>query len=176
MTDNFIQLKKDNILRLGIKTADGEDTGEHLEFDLEDIELPLKYQELIEQEKKNRVNLKNQMMIIEKRQDVKGKKLLSKNEEDKIKALNDFFRKEAEVLDGFLGKGGVNKLLNGRKLGWTSLQEIDEIVSTQIAPHIKTNMQDIAKKVKEKYKVKEDSNTLTIDDSDKQFTGDKTSE
>ena len=75
-----------------------------------------------------------------------------------------------------IAKGGVEKLLNGRKLGWTSLQEIDEIVSTQIAPHIKTNMQDIAKKVKEKYKVKEDSNTLTIDDSDKQFTGDKTSE
>ena len=160
MKDNFIQLNRDNILRLGIRTADGEDTGEHLEFDLEDIELPLKYQELIEQEKKNRTNLKNQITIIEKRQDVKGKKLMSKNEEDKIRAINDFYKKEKEVLDGFLGEGGVDKLLNGRKLGWTSLQEIDDIISTQIAPHIKVNMQDITKKVKEKYKTSEETEVL----------------
>ena len=30
MTDNFIQLKKSNILRLGIKTDEGKDTGEYL--------------------------------------------------------------------------------------------------------------------------------------------------
>lgn len=160
MKDNFIQLNKDSILRLGIRTADGEDTGEHLEFDLEDIELPLKYQELVEQEKKNRTNLKNQLTIIEKRQDVKGKKLLSKNEEDKLKALNEFYKKEKEVLDGFLGEGGVDKLLNGRKLGWTSLQEIDEIIGNQIAPHIKINMEDITKKVKEKYKTAEETEVL----------------
>ena len=46
MTDNVIKLNKDNRLRLNIITADGKDTGEVLEFDLEDIELPLKYQEL----------------------------------------------------------------------------------------------------------------------------------
>lgn len=157
MTDNFIQLKKDNVLRLGIKTADGEDTGEVLEFDLEDIELPLKYQDLLEQEKKNRQNLKNNLLIIERRQDVKGKKLMSKNEEDKIKAINEFYKKEEEVLNGFLGERGVEKLLGGRKLGWTSLDEIDEIISTQIAPHLKTNMESISDKIKKKYsKVKEE--------------------
>ena len=57
MTDNFIQLKKDNVLRLGIKDINGNDTGEFLEFDLEDIELPLKYQELIERDKKNKEQL-----------------------------------------------------------------------------------------------------------------------
>ena len=77
MDNNFIQLNRDNILRLGIRTVDGEDTGNYLEFDLEDIELPLKYQELIEEDKKNRQHLKNQMTIIDKRQDVKGKKLMS---------------------------------------------------------------------------------------------------
>ncbi len=160
MKDNFIQLNKDNILRLGIRTADGEDTGKYLEFDLEDIELPLKYQELVEQDKKNRTNLKNQITIIERRQDVKGKKLMSKNEEDKIRAINEFYKKEKEVFDIFLGEGGVDKLLNGRKLGWTSLQEIDEIIEKQIAPHIEANMQDIAKKVKEKYKTSEETEVL----------------
>ena len=152
MTDNFIQLKKDNVLRLGIKTDKGEDTGEVLEFDLEDIELPLRYQELLIQDKKNKEWLKNQFLIIEKKQDIKGKKLLSKNEEEKIKALNIFFNKEIEVYNMFLGENGVQKLLNGRKIGWNTLKEIDEIIEKQIAPKLDLTMKSITEKVKEKYK------------------------
>ena len=151
MTDNVIKLNKDNVLRLGIQTADGKDTREFLEFDLEDIELPLKYQELVEKDKKNKEYLRNEMVIIDKREDVKGKKLLSKNEEDKIKAIKEFFRKEIEVYNMFLGENGVQKLLNGRKIGWTTLQEIDEIIEKQIAPHLDVSMDKITQKVKEKY-------------------------
>ena len=151
MKDNYIQLNKDSVLRLGIKTANGEDTGEVLEFDLEDIELPLRYQELLEKDKKNKEHLRNEMVIIDKREDVKGKKLLSKNEEDKIKAINEFFRKEIEIYNMFLGENGVQKLLNGRKIGWTTLEEIDEIIEKQIAPHIDISMEKITQKVKEKY-------------------------
>ena len=134
--ENFIQLNKDNILRLEIVDSNGVPTGEHLEFDLEDIELPLTYQEMIEEDKKNKEWLKDRMLIIDKRQDVKGKKLMSKNEEDKIKALNEFYKKEVEILDTFLGKDGCKKLLNGRKVGWTTLDEIDEIIGKHIAPHL----------------------------------------
>lgn len=148
---DVIQLKKDSILRLGIRTFDGKETGEHLEFDLEDIELPLKYQELVEKDKKNKEWLRNQFLIIEKRQDVKGKKIMSKNEEDKIKTLNDFFKKEIEIYNMFLGENGVEKLLNGRKLGWTSLSEIDEIIEKQITPHLDLTMNSITEKVKQKY-------------------------
>ena len=151
MTDNVIKLNKDNILRLKIETNDGKDTGEVLEFDLEDIELPLKYQELLEKDKRNKENIRNQMIIIEKRQDVKGKKLLSKNEEDKIKAVNEFFNKEVEIYNMFLGENGVQKLLNGKKLGWTTLQEIDEIIEKQILPYFDLSIENITKKVKEKY-------------------------
>ena len=151
MTDNFIQLEKDEVLRLGIKTNDGKDTGEFLEFDLEDIELPLKYQELIEKDKKNKEWLRNQFLIIEKRQDVKGKQLLSKNEEDKIKAINDFLKKETEIYNIFLGENGVQKLLNGDKLKWSSLKTIDEIITKQIMPRLNINMNKITDKIKEKY-------------------------
>jgi len=151
MTDNIIKLNKSDVLTLKIQTEDGKDTGEVLEFDLEDIELPLRFQELIEKDKKNKEYLRNQMLIIDKRQDVKGKKLLSKNEEDKIKALNDFFIKEIEVYNMFLGPRGVEKLLNGRKFTWTTLQEIDEIIETQISPKLDISMQSITDKVKEKY-------------------------
>lgn len=151
MTDNFIQLSKGNVLTLKIKTVEGKETGEVLEFDLEDIELPLRYQELLEKDKKNKENLRNQFLIIDKRQDVKGKKLFSKNEEDKIKALNEFFKKEAEIYNMFLGERGVEKLLNGRKLGWTTLDEIDKIIKEQIEPHLNLTMDSITNKIKEKY-------------------------
>ena len=151
MTDNIIKLSTSDVLRLKIETSDGVDTGEELVFDLEDIELPLRYQDLLEKDKKNKEWLKNQLFMIDKREDVKGKKLLSKNEEDKIKALNDFFNKEIEVYDMFLGEGGVRKLLNGRKIGWTTLDEIDTIIEKQITPHLQINMDKITDKVKEKY-------------------------
>lgn len=151
MTEYAIKLNKKETLKLNIFDSEGNDTGEYLEFDLEDIELPLRYQELIEKDKKNKENLRNQLLIIEKRQDVKGKKLLSKNEEDKIRALNNFFIKEVEVYNMFLGPRGVEKLLNGRKFTWTTLQEIDEIIEKQISPHLNVNIQKITDKVKEKY-------------------------
>ena len=151
MTDNIIKLDKDNILRLEIKTSEGETTGEYLEFDLEDISLPLRYQELVEKDKKNREYLRNQLTLINKRQDVKGKKLLTKNEEDTLRALNEFFNKEKEVYNMFLGDRGVEKLLNGRRLGWTSLQMIDDIITQQIQPKLNIKMEDIEKKIKEKY-------------------------
>lgn len=160
MTDNTIKLNKSNVLKLNIVTDKGEDTGEYLEFDLEDIELLLRYQDLIEKDKKNKEHLRNEFLIIEKRQDVKGKKLLSKNEEDKLKALNDFFNKEKEVYNMFLGERGVEKLLNGRKLGWTSLKDIDEIIEKQIAPYLDINMKSITEKVKEKYKIDTKSDVL----------------
>ena len=146
------------MLRLAIETSEGEPTGNYLEFDLEDIELPLIYQDMLDEDKKNKEWLKDRITIIEKRQDVKGKKLMSKNEEDKIKALNEFYKKEVEILDKFLGKGGVEKLLNGRKLGWTTLDEIDELISKQVAPYLDLSMDSIKDKIKDRYKIAIDRN------------------
>lgn len=162
MTDNFIKLSESNTLKIAIKTSDGIDTGEYLEFDLEDIELPLRYQELLEKDKKNKANLRNQLLIIDKRQDVKGKKLLSKNQEDKIKIINEFFALEVEVYNMFLGENGVQKLLNGRKMGWTTLQEIDDIISTQISPLLDENVKIINEKIKNKYGVSENKEEVEV--------------
>ena len=59
--------------------------------------------------------------------------------------------KEIQVYNMFLGPRGVEKLLNGRKFTWTTLQEIDEIIEKQIAPHLDLSMKNITDKVKEKY-------------------------
>ena len=155
-----IGLKNENILKLEIVDEKGNSTGEFLEFDLEDIELPFKYQEIIERLKKSRQNLKNQFTIIEKKQDHKGKKLMSSNEEEKIKALNNFYNEQVEIYNIFLGENGVQKLLNGRKLRWTTLTEIDELIEKQIAPQLNVTMDDITKKIKSKYSNKKEDNIL----------------
>ena len=164
MMDNVIKLNENkDLLRLKITTNEGKETGEYLEFDLEDIELPLRYQELIEKDKKNKEYLRNQMVIIEKRQDVKGKKLYSKNEEDKIRAVQDFFMKEIQVYNMFLGPRGIEKLLNGRKFTWTFLQEVDEIIEKQIAPYLDLNMEKITDKVKNIYSQSVNNNKEEIE-------------
>lgn len=163
MTDNTVQkigLKNENLLKLEIVDEMGNSTGEFLEFDLEDIELPFKYQEIIERLKKSRQNLKNQFAIIEKKQDHKGKKLLSFNEEAKLKALTKFYKEQEEIYNIFLGKDGVKKLLNGRNLRWTTLSEIDELIEKQIAPQLNFTMDDITKKIKSKYSNKKEDNVL----------------
>ena len=163
MTDNTVQkigLKNENILKLEIVDEKGNSTGEFLEFDLEDIELPFKYQEIIERLKKSRIKIKNQFSIIDKKEDHKGKKLLSSNEEAKLRALNDFYKEQAEIYNIFLGENGVEKLLHGRKMRWTTLMEIDEIIEKQIAPKLNVTMEDITKKIKSKYSNKEEDNVL----------------
>lgn len=160
MEQKQIRLKDDDTLKLEIVDSNGVSTGEFLEFQLEDIELPFKYQEIIERLKKSRQNLKNQFTIIEKKQDHKGKKLMSSNEEEKLKALNNFYKEQVEIYNIFLGENGVQKLLNGRKLRWTTLTEIDELIEKQIAPQLNVTMDDITKKIKSKYSNKKEDNIL----------------
>ena len=156
-----IKLEKDNILRLAIETSDGKTTGEYLEFDMEDIELFDRYQKMIDEDKKNKQQLKNKLVIIEKQQDFTRKdKIMSNNSYQKYEALKQFFNREVEIYNMFLGKNGVQKLLNGRAVTWTSLSMIDKIIEEQIIPYIDVDMQTIADKVKEKYSKKDNTELL----------------
>ena len=154
--NNIIQLKESkDVLRLKIKDEKGNDTGNFLEFNLGDLDYLLVLQDMMEADKKNREYLKNQYTIIDKKEDHKGKKLFSSNEEAKIKATNEFYKKEAEIYDMFLGKDGVKKLLNGRKLTLARLDEIDEIIEKAILPKLQIKAEDIKKDIMAKYSNKE---------------------
>ena len=154
--NNIIQLKGNKeILRLRIKDEEGNDTGNSLEFNLGDLDYLLVLQDMMEADKKNRAYLQNQYAIIDKKQDHKGKKLFSANEEAKIKATSEFYKKEAEIYDMFLGKDGVKKLLNGRKLTPATLDEIDEIIEKAILPKLQIKAEDIKKNIMKKYSNKE---------------------
>ena len=148
--ENFIQLKKDSILRFGIKDSDGNDTGEHLEFDMEDINLAIRLNECDEKHRKNLEFLRNQFVIIDKKEDKKGKKILSWKEEEKLKVLQEFYKREMEALDLFLGENGTKKLLNGRNPYYSMYEDINDILKP-ILPKLKLRADDIAKKIKDKY-------------------------
>ena len=147
---DFIQLKKDNILRIGIKDTEGNDTGEHLEFDMEDIELPLRLNECESKHRKNLEFLKSQFVIIDKKEDKKGKFILSWKEEEKLKVLQEFYKREMEALDLFLGQDGTKKLLNGRNPYYSMYEDINDMLEP-ILPKLKLKADDIANKIKDKY-------------------------
>lgn len=156
-----IKDRKD-ILKIGLRNMNDEpildDKGEivYWEFDLGDIELPLRYQEIIEKHNKNTQWIKNQFLVINKRQDNKGKKLLSKNEEDKIKLMKEYYQKEVETLDMFLGKNGVKKFLNGRGYYFEMFDDIAEAIEP-ILPKLETTFKGIEDRIKDKYSNKEDN-------------------
>ena len=149
----FIQLgESTNILRLWIKTIDGRETGEKLEFNLKDIELLDRYQKMADEDNKNKQWIQNQFVIINKKQDFKKKgKIMSNNEEEKYKAILQYYKKQREIYDLFLGEGGTDKLLYGRKFEWETLQEIEKIIKEQIAPQLNITMDNITKEIKNKY-------------------------
>lgn len=149
---DFIQLKKDNIFRVGIMDTNGVDTGQHLEFDLEDVELALKLNQSEAQHRKNIEFLKSQFIIIDKKQDKKGKFILSWKEEEKLKILKEFYKREMDALDLFLGKDGTKKILNGRNPYYTMYEDINEILAP-IMPKLKIRAQDIKEKIIKKYSV-----------------------
>lgn len=158
-SQKFIQLRKNDILKIGIKDAEGNDTGEHLEFDLQDIELPLKLNRCEIEHRKNLKYLKDQSIILEKQEDKKGKFLLSWKQEEQMKLIKEFYHREMDALDLFLGKGGTKKLLNGRSPYYEMYEDIAEIIQP-ILPLLKQNSEDITKKIQDKYKNTKEKNVL----------------
>ena len=156
---DFIQLKKDNIVRVGIKDANGNDTGEHLEFDMEDIELPLRVNECEARHRKNLEYLKMQFIIIDKKEEKKGKYILSWKEEEKLRVLKEYYKREMEALDLFLGENGTKKLLNGRNPYYSMYEDISEILKP-ILPNLKVSVDNLTEKIKKKYSNNEESNVL----------------
>ena len=159
MTDNSIQFKRENVLKLKLKNEMGEDTGEYLEFDLEDIELPLRYQQALEEHKKNYNSLKNQLLIISKKEDHTGKKFLSSNQEASLIALSEFYKKEIKIMDLFLGEGKTQMILDKvmrRKPYLTMFNDIMESIE-EVSDLFNVGYSSIEDKIKEKYSKVEDN-------------------
>ena len=156
-----IQLKQDNLFKIGIKNAEGKDTGEIITIDLEDIKLPLKCQESEKMIKDNNKWLQAQRIMIEKRPDKKGKKLLSANEEALLKLVNEYYEKQTKAYELVLGEGAIKKILCGREMYITFFSDLEEQMK-KLRPKLNQNAVDIKEKIKsitEKYG-KKDSDVM----------------
>lgn len=158
---DYIKLKENkDIFRLGIIDEKGnivkDDNGNEvcLEFDLADVGLPLRYQKCVSDLNNAKVTLKNQLIIIDKKQDHKGKKMLSANDEAKAKALEKFYRDAEMAMDLFLGEGGTRKYLNGRKPYWYMFDDLSEAIEPYM-DKMKLTVKDMTERIKNKYKVEE---------------------
>lgn len=156
---DFIQIKKNNIVKIGIKDENGVDTGEHLEFDMESVDLPLRLNQCEAQHRKNLETLRGQFLVIDKKEDKKGKFILSWKEEEKLKVLQEFYKREMDALDLFLGEGGTKKLLNGRKPYYSMYDDISEMLEP-ILPKLKLSADSIIEKIKEKYSNTKENDVL----------------
>ena len=148
-----IQLKQDNLFKIGIKNAEGKDTGEIITIDLEDIKLPLRCQESEKMIKDNNKWLQAQRIMIEKRPDKKGKKLLSANEEALLKLVNEYYEKQTKAYELVLGEGAIKKILCGREMYITFFSDLEEQMK-KLRPKLNQNVVDIKEKIKsitEKY-------------------------
>lgn len=159
--ENYIQLKKEDVLKIGIKDENGNDTGEYLEFDLQDMTLPLRVQKLEEEHKKNLNYLKMQEAIIKKKENKSGKKFLSSNEEEMLKVVIEFYNREIKTLDLLLGEGGTNKILNGRKPYFSMFNDIMEALEP-IVPLFEKGYKDIKNRIVDKYTDSEEKNVMEV--------------
>ena len=146
-----IQLKKRDILKVEIVDENNKPTGEWLEFDVEDVGLPLRYQRAQDEHVRNLNFIKTSFMLIDKKPDHTGKKLLTRNEEEKYRKLEEFYKKEEEALDLVIGKGGTRKLLNGAEPYYEMFEDIMEYLEP-ISPYITAKFEELDKKMKQKVK------------------------
>jgi hypothetical protein len=162
-----IKLKENkDIFKLGIIDSEGnivkDSNGKEvcLEFDLADVGLPLRYNKCVTLINNARTDLRGKMIIINKRQDHKGKGYLSANEEEKAKAIREFYQKAEEAMDLFLGKGGTKKFLNGRTPYWEMFDDLSEALEPYM-DKMKLTVTNMTKRIKDKYRIEEESDVLT---------------
>lgn len=156
----YIKLNRKDVLRLGFQDEEGNimkdenDREVYIQFDLGDIDLPLKYNRCLNLINQARKNLNAQMLIINKKQDYKGKQLLSSNEVLKVKAFKQCYKEMEEAMDLFLGEGGTRKFLNGR----SPYIEMWDDISEALEPYMdkmQLTLKSMEERIKSKYKLTE---------------------
>ena len=159
--ENYIKVERKNIFKLGILDEEGnpklDENGKevYLEFDLADVELPLKLNKCEHLIKKARTTFRNKVLIINKKKDKKGKMLLSSNEEEKIRALQDYYKDMEEAIDLFIGEGGTKKVFGERRY-WDMYEDLSEMLKP-FMPKLKLDFDNMANRIKEKYNYKEEN-------------------
>lgn len=157
----YITLKENTGLKkFGIKTPDGQDTGEYIEIDIEDLELPIKANECQVKHIENFNKLKEKLASASQKDDTRNEnEMLTEKQKEVVEAYKEFYEQEELALDRFLGEGATKKLLGGRKPYITMYDDINEYLE-QIVPVMKDAQKNLEEKIKAKYKAEAEDNIL----------------
>lgn len=157
----YITLKeKTGLKRFGIRTADGVDTGEYIEIDIEDMDLPIRANECQKKHAENLKKLQSKIAEAEQKTDIKNEtEIISEKESFVLEALREFYAAEEEALDNVLGQGTTKKLLAGRKPYVTMFDDINEYLE-QIMPTMEETQKSLENKIRTKYHEEKEDNIL----------------
>lgn len=159
--NEYIKLKKRNVVRIGIKDEDGNikyDKDGHevfIEFDLEDINLVDNYSKAISLCEKAGKSLQNELIIINKKEDVKINEYLTRNQKSKMDALKKYYKSIEDAMNLFLGEGGFSKIFDEKRY-LTMLDDLADMLEP-IIPLLKVNIDSIKNKIVTKYKVTDEN-------------------
>lgn len=135
-----IRVEKENVYQIEVN-----DKGEYIEFDLLDIDLPMKLMNGAEELKKQKRIYKNKLIALNKQYKDNQRMLLFKQYDlDK-----EFCTKLRSVFDGFLGEGACQKIFgNVDRIG------MFDAFFEQLSPHLDKlviNVEQIKNNLYEKY-------------------------
>lgn len=153
----MIKLKKDNVLREPLYDEKGELTSFEFVFDMEDIELPLRIDQAYYEHKKNLQSIKNQIRIIDKKEDRKNDGILTWKERQKLLAYKEYYERDIKAMDMIIGEGKTMEFLKAvrRKPYYSMFDDICDLLEP-LMPKLKSITEDITEKIKEKYDKKEE--------------------
>jgi len=152
MEEKLTLKNKTNILTIKIYRENGEYTGNDLIFNLKDIELIGRYDEMHQKLTNNTKWYDNQKIIINKQQDFQPKDSLISNNQKKLYELTkEYLKKQTKAFELFLGDGAIDKVLDGGTFDIDSIMIIREYIEEQIMPHLKVTKENITKEIKDKY-------------------------
>lgn len=148
-----LQIKRNDIYRIPIIDIYGNDNGDYLEFDLQDISLPFRCMKSLEEYEKIKKYAKNQEIVIMKRDPkVKGK-YMSKNSEDILKLWEKCFKDMRKAIDLFLGEGACEKIFKDKNY-INMYEDLNEALQPYLE-EIGLTYEDTKKRITEKYSKKE---------------------
>lgn len=143
---NSLRVKKDNIYRIEVN-----DSGEYIEFDLEDTSLNIKYYNALEEI--------NSLMERVKQKEIK----LNKKKADVIEYLKleeDTFKKSRDIMDSFLGANSCQKIFGDRNyydMFFDLVEELekkrDELDGKSYLDILKINSTNLRNDIMQKYNI-----------------------
>lgn len=135
------------------------DNGDTISFNIEDPTLPLRAEKAHEEINRILEKCKGDILIIEKRQNVKSKNtILSSNTKATLEIYNNTFIEMRKAMDQFLGKGACKKIF-----GDTNYLSMFDDLFEELTPHFEKmgiSAESFTESIKKKYSKADDDEIL----------------